>query len=139
MNKLTQKQESFALDVYKGLSETKAYQNHYNTTNMSIEAVYVEACRLKANPKVALRIEELNKPIIKKIQASKEAKLEKLEEIFSREPLPETVTARERIFAIAEHNKMAGDYMPDKVDITSGLEVLLRRLQGRKELSEGEE
>lgn len=43
------------------------------------------------------------------------------------------------ITAIAELNKMDGAYEPVKIDVTAGLEALLGRLQGRKELPEGEE
>ncbi|KKM99783.1 hypothetical protein LCGC14_1144330 [marine sediment metagenome] len=59
---LTSKQELFTLDLFKGLSETDAYKNNYSVSNMSIEAIYVEACRLRANPKISLRLQELRKP-----------------------------------------------------------------------------
>lgn len=139
MDKLTQKQESFVQNLFLGMSQREAYLQAGYSRNQSPDVLDIHACELAGADKIVVRLAELNKPIIKKIQASKESKLDRLEEIFSKEPLPERVTARERIFAIAEHNKMAGDYMPDKVDITSGLEELLRRLQGRKELPEGEE
>ena len=57
--RLTQKQENFTLDLFKEFSGADAYRNNYNTANMSLNAIYVEACRLSQNPKVALRLSEL--------------------------------------------------------------------------------
>ncbi len=108
---LTQKQETFCLDVHKGLTETDAYRNSYNVANMGTNSIYVEACRLKANPKVALRLKELNAPFVKRIQSTKDAKLRVLEDIYSK-PV-EVVTTKNIIGALAEHNRMTGDSAPD--------------------------
>lgn len=62
---LTSKQENFAQSVANNDHEYlwEAYDAHYDTSNMSREAVYVEACRLRQNPKIALRISEIEKEI----------------------------------------------------------------------------
>jgi phage terminase small subunit len=56
---LTHKQDTFARHVATGLSQHDAYLAAYDATNMLTNTVYVEACRLAANPKVAQRIEQL--------------------------------------------------------------------------------
>ena len=55
---LTSKQQGFTDSVLDGCSLADAYRNNYNCTNMSIQAIYVEASRLVDNPKVALQIAE---------------------------------------------------------------------------------
>ena len=141
MVSLTQKQENFSLDILQGLSETAAYENHYGVNNMSKGAIYVEACRLRANPKVALRIEELRAIVSKDKVADYQERQEVLTEIVREDIISDkgVPLRHSNITAIAELNKMDGAYEPVKVDITSGLEALLGRLQGRKELPEGGE
>ncbi len=58
--KLTDKQEQ-ACQSYIELNGNRkeAYKTAYNAKNMSDETIYVEACRLFKNPKIALRIIEL--------------------------------------------------------------------------------
>ncbi len=58
-NRLTEKQETFALSVTTGLSLTDAYRQSYRAEHMKPPTIYVEASRLAAHPKVALRIQEL--------------------------------------------------------------------------------
>ena len=53
---LTGKQLGFTESVLDGCSQADAYRDNYNCTNMSIQAIYVEASRLMDNPKVALQI-----------------------------------------------------------------------------------
>ncbi len=62
MPNLTHKQENFAICfTMNNNNKTKAYKESYDCENMSDAAIYVEACRLAKNPKVALRIDELRK------------------------------------------------------------------------------
>jgi phage terminase small subunit len=58
-NKLTPKQEAFALNYVEIGNATEAYRQSYNAENMSDEATRVEACRTLANPNIALRVAEL--------------------------------------------------------------------------------
>ncbi len=58
-NRLTQKQEPFALKVIDGLSLSDAYRQFYRAKKMKSPTIYVEASRLATHPKVALRIQEL--------------------------------------------------------------------------------
>lgn len=57
---LTPKQEQYCKNkVLKGMTQKDAYKNSYNAKNMSDNAISVEACKLEANPKIAIRIKEL--------------------------------------------------------------------------------
>jgi len=58
-NRLTEKQETFALKVIGGLSLSDAYRQSYRAEHMKSPTIYVEASRLAASPKVTLRIQEL--------------------------------------------------------------------------------
>lgn len=57
---LTPKQEQYCKNrVLKKMNQTEAYKKAYNTTKMSDRSIYVEACRIEALPKIALRMQEL--------------------------------------------------------------------------------
>ncbi len=62
-NRLTHKQDLYAQNVANGMSGADAYRNAYDARRMSNDSIYVEASRLIANPKVALRIEQLRERI----------------------------------------------------------------------------
>ena len=60
MDQLTVKQERFAQKYIELGNGTEAYRQAYDAENMSTQrAISVEACRLLDNPKVALRIQQL--------------------------------------------------------------------------------
>lgn len=57
---LTPNQENYCKNrALKEMSQQEAYRGAYKADKMSYDAVAVEACRLEATPKIALRIEEL--------------------------------------------------------------------------------
>jgi phage terminase small subunit len=53
---LTSKQNAFAVSLADGLPASEAYRQAYDADGMKPESVWVEACRLATNPKVALRV-----------------------------------------------------------------------------------
>ena len=60
--KLTDKQENFSICfTMNNNNKTQAYRDSYDCENMSDASIYVAACRLAQNAKVALRIDELRK------------------------------------------------------------------------------
>lgn len=61
MEKLTQKQETFCLNIFKGLSQREAYIQAGYSTNNSTVVQDQNACVLLKNNKVAIRLAELNK------------------------------------------------------------------------------
>ena len=56
---LTPKQEAFALAYVETGNASEAYRQAYTVNGKSENAVHVEASRLLANPKVSLRVNEL--------------------------------------------------------------------------------
>jgi phage terminase small subunit len=57
--KLTIKQEKYAQGLFAGLLQKDAYKEAFNCGKMSDNAIDVEASKLANNPKIALRVKEL--------------------------------------------------------------------------------
>lgn len=57
--KLTQKQETFCLNILKGMGQREAYKEAGYSTNMSLSVIDVKASELAKNGKVSVRIKEL--------------------------------------------------------------------------------
>ena len=72
---LTHKQDLYARYVASGETQTAAYRASYDAAGMRLETVYVEASRLAANPKVALRIEALREAKWKQESLTRESVL----------------------------------------------------------------
>lgn len=56
---LTEKEELFAQDVASGATQSAAYRNHYDTSNMQANTIHNEASRLRHKSEVSHRIDEL--------------------------------------------------------------------------------
>ncbi|KKK68704.1 hypothetical protein LCGC14_2941370 [marine sediment metagenome] len=106
---LTAKQEAFALYLFQDTPEIDAYREAgYSVAGRSIDAVYVDACRLAANPKIVLRLQELRQPAVnstKMLVIEREERLSDIarEDITSAKGTPLRVP---NISAIQELNKM---------------------------------
>jgi len=57
---LTDKQEAFAQAIFEGSNFSDAYRQSYDAANMSAASIHNEACLLVQNPKVSMRLEQLN-------------------------------------------------------------------------------
>ena len=148
---LTQKQEGFTLDLFKGLSETDAYKNHYSTENSSIEAIYVNACRLSKNAKVLLRLAELRTPLANAVIATVDERKELLTKFAKEDNFTDkgNLARAGNVQAIAEHNKMDGSYAPIKHQVSQRVVFIINRttpntgeiIEGEviKEFEEGDE
>lgn len=102
MYKLSQREEGYSLDIFKGLSETDAYKNNYSATKMSFNVIRVEACRVRARPRVSERIDELRDEVKKEI----------VSKVISDE------TERREILTDIERGKVS-DYVDDKGNLDS--------------------
>ena len=71
------------------------------------------------------RLAILNAPAVVRVQSTKDAKLQVLENIYTHEPLPDQITARDRIGAVAEHSKLVGDYAPEKHAVLGDIEITI--------------
>jgi phage terminase small subunit len=104
--KLTPKQEKFAQAIaYDGMNNTDAYKSAYSVKNMSDNAIYVEACKLAQNPKIAQRIKEIAKELESPKIMDATKRREKLTELTECED-PNVVMK-----AIDLLNKMDGEYI----------------------------
>jgi len=58
-NKLTQKQETFCLNIFQGMSQREAYLKAGYSANMALSVIDVKASQLASNGKVMVRIQGL--------------------------------------------------------------------------------
>lgn len=72
MANLTPKQEKFCIEYLKSGNASEAYRLSYNAKKMSEQVINNEAKKLVDNHKIAVRLEELRKPVIQKTQLTLE-------------------------------------------------------------------
>ena len=100
-------------------------------TDAAIKAGYeakyagTNADKLLKNTNIAERLAILNAPAVVRVQSTKDAKLQVLEGIYTHKPDSETITGMVVTRAIAEHNKMAGDYAPEKHAVLGDIEITI--------------
>ena len=79
---LTPKQESFALAVASGKTQSDAYRVAFNVRpTTKPETVNQAASRLMADSNISARVEELRKPIANKAMITLESHIERLKEL----------------------------------------------------------
>ena len=140
-NNLTQKQIGYANDLFNELPQRQAYQNHYNTLNMSLAAIDVEASKLKANPKVALRLAELNDETKGKLVASVGERKERLTEFIREDVLNRfgNPFRNSNIQAIDKLNLMDHVYETGSKTVYNDIKIIVVREPLLKELKDGKE
>ena len=110
---LTPKQEAFARAYVETGSQAEAYKAAYNCENMSAPAIGVEACRLLARPKVALKVVELQAEARERTMVTLESMTEEFNE--NRDVAKELQQASAMNAASVAKAKMYG-LMVEKVD-----------------------
>ena len=108
---LTPKQEEFAKAIVSGMNQADAYRSAYDTKRMSDNSVYVNASKLMANAKVALRIKELRDQIATDSIMSAQKRLEWLTEVIK----SKEESTGDKLKAVDIMNKMQGEYVT-KID-----------------------
>ncbi len=78
-NKLTPKQEAFALAYLETGNASEAYRRSYGAENMSPESIWTEACLLLQHPKVSQRLVGLQKKAEAKALLSLEEHMSELQ------------------------------------------------------------
>ena len=122
-HKLTPKQERFAQLVAAGATQIQAYRDAgYSFNNASLNGLYVNASALANNTKVALRITQLRAPSARPAEASIAERREVLASII-RDDHRTPLTAKEKIYAIAELNKLDGSYPAEKHAILKDVRI----------------
>ena len=104
---LTAKQEKFVQKIIEGMNQADAYRAAYSCKNMSDNAIYVNASKLAADAKVALRIKELRNELAKPSIMSAQERLEWLTRIIKNE----NESTADRLRASDQMNKMQGEYV----------------------------
>ena len=122
---LNQRQEDYAQLLYKGVKQIKAYEEAGFSTNSTPEVIASNASRLANSDKIVTRLTELNAPVVEVLQSNKAKKLAVLEKLYLHDPHPETITGMVVTRAIAEHNKMEGDYAPEKHAVLGDIEITI--------------
>ena len=77
---LTPKQENFCLAYLETGNASEAYRRAYSAENMKPDSINVNACKLLADAKIALRLEELREPIMQRHAITVDDLLAELEE-----------------------------------------------------------
>ena len=122
---LTAKQELFVQNIIQGMSQADAYRSAYNTKRMSDNAIYVNASKLVADAKVALRIKELREQLATPAIMSAQERLEWLTQLVKNEG----ETTGDKLKAVDIMNKMQGEYV-QKVQANVTYEDNLRKVVG---------
>lgn len=104
---LTPKQEQFVQNILEGMTQADAYRSAYSCKNMSDNAIYVNASKLAADDKVALRLKELRDQLAKPSIMTAQERLEWLTERIE----DDEVDINAKLKAIDIMNKMQGEYV----------------------------
>lgn len=81
MTKLTQKQENFCAAYVETGNASEAYRRAYDASRMKPDSVSVNASKLMADARIALRLAELRQPVIEAAQITLASHLARLEEL----------------------------------------------------------
>lgn len=106
--KLTPKQEKFCQLYIELGNASEAYRQSYNAEKMKPEAVHVQAARLQENPKIALRIAELQAEHAQRHRVTVDDLLVELEEARQAALSAETVQASAAVTATMGKAKLLG-------------------------------
>ena len=104
---LTAKQELFVQNIIQGMSQADAYRSAYSCKNMSDNTVYVNASKLAADTKVALRLKELREQLATPAIMSAQKRLEWLTGVIQ----SEDESTGDKLKAVDIMNKMQGEYV----------------------------
>lgn len=121
---LTAKQEKFVQCIIEGMSQADAYRSAYSCKNMSDNAIYVNASKLMADDKIALRVQELREMLSKPSILSAQQRLEWLTSIIT----SEAESTSDKLKAADLMNKMTGEYVQKivaDVDMDRTIEIKL--------------
>lgn len=116
---LTPKQEAFAHAYIETGNASEAYRRAYQASNMSNEAIKVEACRLLASPNVALTVDKLKEGATQRHRMTVDDLLRELEEARCVALNQEKPQAGAAVAASMGKAKLLGLEAPSKVDHSS--------------------
>lgn len=112
---LTPKQEAFALAYVETGNASEAYRRAYAAEKMKAEAIHVNASKLLASAKVALRVKELHAKVVERHEITVDDILRELEEARAYAMTGERPQASAMVAATMGKAKVMGLIL-DKVD-----------------------
>lgn len=112
---LTPKQEAFALAYVETGNASEAYRRAYGAEKMKAEAIHVNASKLLASTKVALRVKELQGKVMERHEITVDDILRELEEARTYAMTGERPQASAMVAATMGKAKVMGLIL-DKVD-----------------------
>lgn len=117
---LTAKQEQFAQNIIKGMSQADAYRSAYSTSRMADKTIHENASRLANDSKIAARIAELRGKIATENIMTAQKRLEWLTELIGDD---EAYTS-DKLKAIDIMNKMQGEYVQKvQAEVTNAVNI----------------
>ena len=121
---LTQKQESFCLNILNGMTQREAWTQAGYSSKYDVAIIDVHACALAAQDKIKIRMNELRDQAASTSVMTVQERFERLSE-FARENIRSKhgVIRTSNIQAMAELSKMKGDYAPEKHKIELDLPI----------------
>ncbi|MFB5077446.1 terminase small subunit [Raoultella sp. C349492] len=108
MARLTPKQEAFCQAYIETGNASEAYRTAYAADKMKPEAVHVQAFKLQGNPKIALRIKELQGEIKQRHNVTVDSLLAELEEARKAALAAETPQSSAAVAATMGKAKLVG-------------------------------
>jgi hypothetical protein len=131
---MTTRQEKFARNLAKGMSQRQAYRDAYpNARKWKDESVDNKASALARSGEVSARLAELTRKAESKAVMSRQKRLEALSRIAKRN---EKSSPKDAIAAIKALNDMTGDNAPVKQEHT--LDILSLMAQKHRDMLEDE-
>jgi len=105
---LSARQEQFAINIFKGMTQRDAYMDAYHPKS-TLAVVDVNASQLLRSPKISNRLKELMGKVTTEAVSTVQERKEKLSQIANG-VLRTPTTPKEAIMAITELNKMEKVY-----------------------------
>ena len=116
---LTAKQEAFAQAVADGMTQSDAYRSAYDASKTKPEVIHVNASKLMADAKVALRVAELREALASKSLWTRLDSVQALSDIAR----DAEARANEKVAAIKELNSMHGFNEPVKIEVSGRYQI----------------
>ena len=121
-DKLTPKQDAFSRKYIECSNASEAYRHAYNAEKMCDEAIWVEACRVLAGPKVSLRVYELQQLAQERTLVTVESITKELEQARL---MGEQTEQSSAMTAASMGKAKVNGLLMDKVDHSGDLKIVL--------------
>ena len=124
---LTAQQEKFCQAMADGMTQADAYRAAYKAGKMKDDGIYVNASKLMADTKVALRVKQLRDALASKALWTREDSVQALKDIA----IGNKAKANEIVAAIKELNAMHGFNAPTKHELDVSFPRVINVIAGR--------